>query len=69
MEKICICTKNIGVWHSFEKMKPQLCFFFKKLFLVMNGYEKYNIGDNIICKIKAGLKIAALYEHIRCDCA
>ena len=34
MEKIFICIKNIGVWHSFEKMKPQLCFFLKKPFLV-----------------------------------
>ena len=31
MEKIYTCIKNIGVWHSFEKMKPQLCFF-KKTF-------------------------------------
>ena len=30
MEKIFTCIKNIGVWHSFEKMKPQLCFFLKK---------------------------------------
>ena len=22
MEKIFTCIKNIGVWHSFEKMKP-----------------------------------------------
>ena len=29
MEKICACIKNIGVYHSFEKMKPQLCFFLK----------------------------------------
>ena len=32
MEKIFTCIKNIGVWHSFEKMKPQLCFFLKKTF-------------------------------------
>ena len=28
LEKIYI--KNMGVYHSFEKMKPQLCFFLKK---------------------------------------
>ena len=32
MEKIFTCIKNIGVWHSFEKMKLQLCFFLKKTF-------------------------------------
>ena len=26
-----MCIKNMGVWHSFEKMKPQLCFFLKNL--------------------------------------
>ena len=36
MEKIFTCIKNIGVWHSFEKMKPQLCFFLKKPFLVIS---------------------------------
>ena len=36
MEKIFTCIKNIGVCHSFEKMKPQLCFFLKKPFLVRN---------------------------------
>ena len=35
MEKIFTCIKNIGVWHSFDKMKPQLCFFLKKTFLVI----------------------------------
>ena len=38
MEKIFTCIKNIGVWNSFEKMKPQLCFFLKNLsslFLVL----------------------------------
>ena len=28
MEKVCI--KNMGVYHSFEKLKQQLCFFLKK---------------------------------------
>ena len=32
MEKIGLCIKNMGVYHSFEKMKPQLCFYFKKPF-------------------------------------
>ena len=41
MEETCI--KNMGVYHSFDKMKPQLCFFFKKPSLV-------NIdNDRIIC--------------------
>ena len=26
-----ICIKNMGALHSFEKMKPQLCFFLKNL--------------------------------------
>ena len=34
MEKICICIKNIGVWHSFEKNKTATRFFLKKPFLV-----------------------------------
>ena len=38
MEKIFTCIKNIGVWHSFEKMKPQLCFFLKKPFLVLDVF-------------------------------
>ena len=29
MENICI--ENMGVKHSFEKIKPQLCFFLKIL--------------------------------------
>ena len=37
MEKIFTCIKNIGVWHSFEKMKPQLCFFLKKTFPSLSG--------------------------------
>ena len=32
MEKVCI--KNMGVQHSFEKMKPQLCFFKKPSLVV-----------------------------------
>ena len=28
-----LCIKSMGVWvHSFEKMKPQVCFFLKNLF-------------------------------------
>ena len=34
MEKICICIKNIGVWHSFEKNETATMFFLKKAFLV-----------------------------------
>ena len=40
MEKICI--KNMGVYNSFEKMKPQLCFFlktFSTLFLFLYGFN------------------------------
>ena len=40
LEKICI--KNMDVYHSFEKMKPQLCFFLKKASLGFNLY--YLIG-------------------------
>ena len=29
-----VCIKNMSVWNSFEKMKLQLCFFFKKPSLV-----------------------------------
>ena len=36
MLEIKICIKNIGVQHSLEKIKLQLCFFLKKPFLVMN---------------------------------
>ena len=36
MEKICICIKNIGVWHSFEKNETATMFFLKKPFLVVN---------------------------------
>ena len=32
IEKICI--KNMGVYHSFENIKLQLCFFLKKPSLV-----------------------------------
>ena len=35
MEKICICIKNIGVWHSFEKNETATMFFLKKPFLVI----------------------------------
>ena len=37
MEKIFTCIKNIGVWHSFEKMKPQLCFLKK-------NFSSYSCG-------------------------
>ena len=43
MEKIFTCIKNIGVWHSFEKMKPQLCFFLKKPFLVYRWQMNINV--------------------------
>ena len=40
MEKICIKNMNI-YYHSFENMKPQLCFILKKPSLVNNNnYHK-----------------------------
>ena len=41
-----ICIKNLGVWHSFEKMKLQLCFFLKKpslVFIENTFYPKNSI--------------------------
>ena len=35
--KICIYIENIGVQHSLEKIKPQLCFFLKNLFYFHNS--------------------------------
>ena len=49
MEKIFTCIKNIGVWHSFEKMKPQLCFFLKKPFLVNSCISNSYFPD--LCKL------------------
>ena len=33
----------MGVYHSFEKIKPQLCFFFLKPFLVTSIFLVLNI--------------------------
>ena len=54
MEKICTCIKNIGVLHSFEKMKPQLCFFFKKPSLVTTSKTKCEKKDKIHNKTREG---------------
>ena len=35
MEKICIKNMGVGLQHSFEKNKPQLCCFLQKLSLVI----------------------------------
>ena len=70
MEKIFTRIKNNGVWHSFEKMKPQLCFFFKKPFLVSRnktlgadhlipgegGYGSANNRKYIACSATCGYK-------------
>ena len=49
MEKMCIMTE--GVLHSFEKIKPQLCFFFKKHYLVVSFITKIENVESYIMLI------------------
>ena len=63
MEKIFTCIKNIGVWHSFEKMKKQLCFFLKKPFLVITTKVMYIKNLRLLSVYKQMYHIC-LYEDV-----
>ena len=51
MEKICTCIKNIGVQHSFEKMKPQLCFYSCGLSTATIEYSSLSVCLSVLVSV------------------
>ena len=57
MEKICICIKNIGVWHSFEKNETATMFFLKKPFLVIYCYYRMWVAGLVMLTALAATNV------------